>query len=91
MLASAAGDAPPGDFMTKGVRFPAGTRLRMTHKGRIHDAIILEGAIAYDGDRFSSLSAASCQITGTGRNGWNDWEVLFPDAQEWVPAFSLRG
>jgi hypothetical protein len=39
----------PDDWLTKGVRLPAGTELRAVYKGRTHLARVATGALQLDG------------------------------------------
>ncbi len=72
-------DSPrPEDWVTKGVRLPAGTELRATYKGQTYLARVSSGALVYDGKRFNSPSAAAMSITGNPVNGWTFWECRLP-------------
>ena len=73
--------------------FPTdGTKCRFTYSGKEYlgeitngGALIVEGV---DG-KHTSFSAASKAVTGTSRNGWNDW-YLNLEGKEWVVANEWR-
>ena len=70
-------------WVTKGVAFPHGTEFRATYKGQIFHAIVNDGALVLNGNRFSSPSAAAVSITGNPVNGWVFWECKMPGKQAW--------
>ena len=43
-----------------------------------------------DHGKFDTLSSASRSITGTNRNGWNDWYFLLPGETKWILATKWR-
>lgn len=73
----------PGEWVTKGVRFPAGTEFRATYKGKTYLARAESGALVLNGRRFDSPSAAAMSITGTPVNGWTFWEGRLPGRTAW--------
>lgn len=79
-----------GDWVTKGVRFPAGTEFRAKYKGKVYLARVEGGALVLDDDRFDSPSAAAVSITKNPVNGWNFWECRLPGRPHWQPIKSLR-
>jgi Restriction Enzyme Adenine Methylase Associated/Protein of unknown function (DUF2924) len=84
-------DAPaPDDWVTKGVRLPAGTELRATYKGQTHLARVAAGALVLDGKRFDSPSAAAMSITRNPVNGWTFWECRPPGQGKWLKLKALR-
>ena len=80
----------PGDWVTKGVRFPTGSELRARYKGQTHLARIEGGALVLGGRRYDSPSAAAMSITETPVNGWTFWEYRFPGQSGWKILKSLR-
>jgi hypothetical protein len=80
----------PGDWVTKGVRFPAGTEFRATYKGKVYLARVEGGALVLSGERFDSPSAAAGSITKNPVNGWTFWECRLPGRTEWQLIKSLR-
>lgn len=80
----------PGDWITKGVRLPAGTELRAHYKGQTHLARVDSGALALNGKRYDSPSAAAVSITGSAVNGWRFWEARLPGEAGWKMIESLR-
>ncbi|MBS0422358.1 MAG: DUF2924 domain-containing protein [Proteobacteria bacterium] len=80
----------PEDWVTKGVRLPAGTELRATYKGQIHLARVDSGALIYNDERFNSPSAAAMRITRNPVNGWTFWEYRLPGQSRWNALKDLR-
>lgn len=87
--ALAAGPAP-GDWVTKGVRFPLGTEFRAVYKGQTFLGRVDAGALVVNGARFETPSAAAMSITQNNVNGWNFWECRFPGQSTWVVIKSLQ-
>ena len=80
----------PGDWIAKGVRFPAGTEFRAHHKGQTHLGRVDAGALLLNGRRYDSPSAAAVSITGSAVNGWRFWEARSPGKASWQMIESLR-
>ena len=80
----------PDDWVTKGVRLPAGTELRATYKGQTYLARVASGALTLNGKRFDSLSAAAVSITGSPVNGWTFWQCRLPGQSRWTGLKELR-
>lgn len=80
----------PDDWVTKGVRLPAGTELRAVYKGHTHLARVAGGALTLNGKRFDSLSAAAVSITGNPVNGWTFWQCKLPGQTRWIGLKELR-
>ncbi len=83
---SSPGESAPaavGEWVTKGVRFPAGTEFRATYKGKTYLARVENGALVLNGERFDSPSAAAMSITGKPVNGWTFWEGRLPGRTAW--------
>lgn len=87
--AAAAGPAP-GDWVAKGVRFPAGTEFRAHHKGQTYLGRVEAGALMLNGKPYDSPSAAAVSITGSPVNGWRFWEARLPGEAGWKMIESLR-
>ena len=87
--AAPAGPAP-GDWITKGVRFPAGTEFRVRYKGQTHLARVEGGALVHNGKRFDSPSAAAMSIADSAVNGWRFWEARLPGEASWKMIESFR-
>jgi hypothetical protein len=79
-----------GDWMTKGVRFPAGTEFRATYKGQTYLGRVEAGALVLNGKRFDTPSAAAMSITGNPVNGWTFWQARLPGQAGWKMIKSLR-
>ena len=82
--------AAPGDWVTKGVRFPAETEFRATYKGQTWLARVQGGVLVLNGKRFDSPSAAGISITGNPVNGWNFWQCRLPGQASWQIIKALR-
>lgn len=79
-----------GDWVSKGVRFPAGTEFRAQYKGQQILGRVENGALSLNGKTYDSPSAAAVSVTGNAVNGWNFWECRFPGTSPWVLITSLR-
>jgi predicted CopG family antitoxin len=79
-----------GDWVTKGVRFPAGTEFRSEYKGNLIAAKVESGALVLNGTRFDSASAAAMSVTDSAVNGWVFWECRLPGQSSWKLIKSLR-
>ena len=84
------GRPSPGDWVSKGVRFPQGTQLRATYKGQTYLAEVAEGALIFQGQRYESPSAAAMAISKSPVNGWAFWEAKFPGRAAWQPLKDLK-
>jgi hypothetical protein len=80
----------PGAWITKGVRFPAGTEFRAHYKGETHLARVQNGALVVNGQRYDTPSAAAMAITGSPVNGWMFWECRLPGRAAWQMIKALR-
>jgi hypothetical protein len=80
----------PSDWVTKGVRLPAGTELRAAYKGQTHLAVVSDGALVLNDTRFNSPSAAAMSITGHPVNGWTFWQFRIPGQGRWKMLRELR-
>lgn len=79
-----------GDWVAKGVRFPAGTDFRATHKGQTHVGRVQGGSLVVNGKGYESPSAAAVAITKNPVNGWRFWECRLPGKSSWQLIESLR-
>lgn len=79
-----------GDWVTKGVRFPAGTEFRATYKGQTYLARVDGAALVLNGKRYDTPSAAAMSITRNPVNGWTFWEARLPGQAGWKMIKSLR-
>ncbi len=80
----------PDDWVAKGVRFPAGTEFRASYKGQVRTGRVEGGALAVNGQRYDSPSAAAVAVTGSPVNGWRFWECRLPGKSTWQLIESLR-
>lgn len=80
----------PGDWITKGVRVPAGTELRATYKGQTYLARVDAAALELNGKKFDSPSAAAMSITRHPVNGWTFWKYRLPGQAKWTDLNDLR-
>src|SRR5690606_25837636 len=83
-------DISPGDWITKGVRFPNGTEFRASYKGQLRTGKVESAALVVNGSRYSSPSAAAMAITKSAVNGWRFWECRFPGKTTWQQIENLR-
>ena len=88
--AAPANSPAPGDWVTKGVRFPAGTEFRANYKGQIYLGRAENGALVLNGKRFDTPSAAAMSITKNPVNGWTFWECRVPGRASWQMLKALR-
>lgn len=92
--AAAAAKAPngvsAGDWLAKGVRFPAGTEFRANYKGKVHAARVEGGALVLNGQRYDSPSPAAMSVTDSAVNGWRFWECRLPGKSTWQLMENLR-
>ena len=67
---------------------PEGTRCRFTYAAKEYRGTVADGRIEIDDlpGAYSSFSAASGAVSNTSRNGWDDWELLLPGTEDWLPA-----
>lgn len=79
-----------GSWTTKGVTFQAGTEFRAIYKGETVRGRVEAGALAVNGKRFETPSAAAVAITGSATNGWVFWECKKPGDTSWQMITSLR-
>lgn len=77
-------------YVWKGVTFPHGTEFRAEYKGQRYDAKIEDGAIVYEGKRFTAPSSVAEDITGKPWNGWKFFESKIPGKKQWVLIDKLR-
>ena len=78
------------DWITKGVRFPAGTEFRARYKGQTWLGRVDGGALVINGKRYDSPSAAAVAITENPVNGWTFWECRLPGQGGWKMLKALR-
>ena len=78
------------DWVTKGVRFPAGTEFRSEYKGKLLTAKVEGGALVLNGQRYDSASAAAMSVTDSAVNGWVFWECRLPGQSNWRLLKSFR-
>jgi negative regulator of replication initiation len=82
--------AQTGDWVVKGVRFPAETEFRTTIKGEIYHAVVKDGGLVLNGKKYNSPSLAGVSITDYAVNGWNIWECRMPGKSSWIRINTLR-
>ena len=73
---------------------PEGTKAKFEYLGQEHMGEIRDGKLLLSGSRdgatYKSFSGASCDITGTSRNGWRDWQLNLPGDDTWILADEWR-
>jgi hypothetical protein len=82
--------APDDAWIVQGVRFPAGTEFRATHKGKLYLGSVASGALVVGGKAYRSPSAAAVEITKVSTNGWAFWTCKLPNSEAWVQLKRLR-
>jgi len=87
---AAANTLAPADWVTKGVRLPAGTEFRANYKGQTYLGRVEGGALVLNGERFDTPSAAAMSITKNPVNGWTFWECRVPGRASWQILKALR-
>ena len=88
---SSEGESPgQGDWIVKGIRFPAGTEFRASYKGQNWLGRVERGALAVNGERFDTPSAAAVSIAKNPTNGWTFWECRLPGQASWQIIKGLR-
>ncbi len=78
------------DLVWKGIRLKNGLQLRKYLKGNLHSAKVTNGKIAYNGEDFSSPSAAGIAAAGNSVNGWIFWEYYNEEFKSWDSLDNLR-
>lgn len=77
------------DYWWKKVRIPAGSRARMTYRGKTHFADVTPSGFLFEG-KLHSPSEFTWAVTSTARNAWRDIELKFPNSDKWIMADQLR-
>lgn len=81
-----------GQFYSRGLTLPDGTKLRARYKGREYHAKIFGSAwIDESGQEHASPSAAARAITGNNVNGLRFWECYRPNDTFWRKLDSVTG
>lgn len=78
------------DLVWKGINLKDGLQLRKYLKGILHSAKIINGKIIYNGEDFSSPSAAGFAAAGNNVNGWVFWEYYNEEFKNWELLDNLR-
>jgi predicted CopG family antitoxin len=89
-VATAVSSPDASDWVSKGVRFPAGTEFRANYKGQTWLGRVERRALAVNGQRFDTPSAAAVAITKSPTNGWTFWECRLPGQSSWQILKGLR-
>lgn len=87
-----AGLAAAAEWLVPAGALPSnGTKCRFAYSGKEFGGEVIDRAIVIDGleGRHTSFSAASRAVTGTSRNGWNDWHI-YEEGRGWVLANDWR-
>ncbi|TAT79521.1 DUF262 domain-containing protein [Rhizobium ruizarguesonis] len=84
-------ELPGQSFLEEDIAFPpSGTKCKFTYGGKEYQGVIEDGRLVVQGfEPFGTFSAASRLITGTSRNGWNDWH-LWESTRGWTVANDWR-
>jgi len=90
-MASTGSDSPDADdWIVKGIRFPAKTEFRASHKGQTWLGRVERGALVVNGGRFDTPSAAAVFMTKNPTNGWTFWGCRMPGQATWQIIRGLR-
>lgn len=87
--ASLAMNGSGNNLVTKGGPILNGTKLRCTYKGRVFSAVVDNGVIVVEGERFRSPSEAAIYVAkiqgndSASINGWKFWEYFNSDTGQW--------
>lgn len=79
-----------GDWIVKGIRFPAGTMFRTWFGDRPYWGTVENGALNINGTVYESPSAAATAIYGRPTNGWVAFECRRPHGKRWVRMDKFR-
>lgn len=90
LIADEVSEADPGDWVCKGVRFPAGTFFRTWYRDRPYWGVVRDGRLFIDDQPFATPSEAAEHVTGKSISGWNFWEARAPGAKRWDVIADLR-
>ncbi len=74
----------------KGVFFRDGLNLRGFYKGLCIEAIVKNGKINYNGNEFTSPSAAAIKATNMNMSGWSFWEYHNDKTKKWETIANLK-
>lgn len=74
----------------KGTFFKDGLKLRGFYKGMMLDAIVKNGKINYNGQEYTSPSAAAIGATGMNMSGWSFWEYFDEKKNKWILISDLK-
>jgi len=78
------------NLVWKGIELKDGLQLRKYLKGNLHSAKVINGKIVYNGEDYSSPSAAGIAAAGNSVNGWVFWEYFNEEFKSWEMLDSLR-
>ena len=76
-------------YIWKELFLPQGTEIRMTYKGTIYRAAIVEDQFVHDGVASSPGSMVNT-VSGTSRSAWRDLWIRRPNDSEWISAERCR-
>jgi hypothetical protein len=77
-------------WIVDGVSFTHGTEFRAKYKGKLHLAVVQDGALLLNGVRYDTPSPAAMSITHSNVNGWRFWECRRPGQSGWSRMDSYR-
>lgn len=80
-----------GDLHVVGIVLKNGLRLRKNYKGKVHEAVVRNGKIEFNGKRFPTPSGAAVELAGYPVNGWRFWQVFDETSGTWKLLDTLRG
>lgn len=77
-------------WTVKRVTFPHGAEFRASYQGRVYYAVVDDGALVFEGKRYTSPSPAAMAITNNPVNGWRFWECRLPGSTQWTSMNTYR-
>lgn len=70
---------------------PAGTELRTYYFKKYIQAVVGDGSVIWEGERFDSIARLVNKMRGnTMNNAWISLEVKYPNSEKWIKADALR-
>lgn len=78
------------NLVWKGIELKDGLQLRKYLKGNLHTAKVINEKIVYNGEDYSSPSAAGIAAAGNSVNGWVFWEYYNEEFKSWESLDNLR-
>jgi len=83
---------------SRGEALPVDAALRARYFGKTYPAKVTLNGIEYNGKTYNNPSAAAIAVKNTAgtkgdsaaTNGWDFWEIYYPQTKQWGPISALR-